>query len=123
MTIQELYEKIGGSYESAKKILPTDKMLAKFVQRFLTDKSAEKLLTAHESGDETGMFEGSHALKGVCANLGLNQLSQLASEISEEYRPGNPKTMSPDELERRFADLKALYETTISGIQEFAAGQ
>ncbi len=123
MTIQELYEKIGGSYESAKKILPTDKMLAKFVQRFLSDKSAEKLLAAHNSGDETGMFEGSHALKGVCANLGLNQLSKLASEISEEYRPGNPKTMSPDELERHFTDLKALYETTISGIQEFAAGQ
>lgn len=123
MTIQELYEKIGGSYDSAKKILPTDKMLAKFVQRFLTDKSAEKLLAAHESGDETGMFEGSHALKGVCANLGLNQLSKLASEISEEYRPGNAKTMSPDELERHFADLKALYQTTISGIQEFAAEQ
>ena len=123
MTIQELYEKIGGSYESAKKILPTDKMLAKFVQRFLSDKSAEKLLAAHDSGDETGMFEGSHALKGVCANLGLNQLSKLASEISEEYRPGNAKTMSADELERHFTDLKALYETTIAGIQEFAAGQ
>ena len=123
MTIQELYEKIGGSYESAKKILPTDKMLAKFVQRFLTDKSAENLLAAHESGDETGMFEGSHALKGVCANLGLNQLSKLASEISEEYRPGNAKTMTLDELESRFTDLKALYDKTISGIQEFAAGQ
>ena len=123
MTIQELYEKIGGSYESAKKILPTDKMLAKFVQRFLTDKSAEKLLAAYESGDETGMFEGSHALKGVCANLGMLELSRLASEISEEYRPGTPKTMSPDELERHFTDLKALYETTVSGIQEFAAGQ
>ena len=123
MTIPELYEKIGGSYESAKKILPMDKMIAKFVQRFLTDKSAEKLFAAHESGDETGMFEGSHALKGVCANLGLNELSKLASEISEEYRPGNAKTMTPDEIEARFADLKALYDKTIAGIQEFAAGQ
>ncbi|MBQ9493476.1 MAG: Hpt domain-containing protein [Oscillibacter sp.] len=123
MTIQELYENIGGSYESAKKILPSDKMIAKFVQRFLTDKSCERLFAARESGDETGMFEGSHAMKGVCANLGLNELSRIASEISEEYRPGNAKTLSEDEISQRFADLKALYERTVAGIQEFAAGQ
>ena len=123
MTIPELYEKIGGSYESAKKILPTDKMIAKFVQRFLADKSAGKLFAAHENGDETGMFEGSHALKGVCANLGMNELSRLASEISEEYRPGNAKTMSPEQVEQHFADLKTLYDKTIAGIQEFAAQQ
>ena len=26
MTLQEMYEKVGGSYDSAKKILPMDKM-------------------------------------------------------------------------------------------------
>ena len=123
MTIQEMYEKVGGSYESAKKILPTDKMLAKFVQKFLADKSCEKLFAAHEAGDATGMFEGSHALKGVCANLGFNELSKMASEISEEYRPGNPRTMSDEEVDRRFTELKALYDRTIAGIQEFAAAQ
>ena len=123
MTIQEMYEKVGGSYESAKKILPMDKMIAKFVQKFLTDKSYEKLSAAHDAGDATGMFEGSHALKGVCANLGFNDLSKMASEISEEYRPGNARTMSDEELDSRFTDLKALYDRTIAGIQEFAAGQ
>ena len=121
MTIQELYEKIGGSYESAKKILPSDRMIGKFVQKFLTEGSCEKLLAAHEAGDETGMFEASHALKGVCANLGFNDLSKMASEISEEYRPTNQKTMSPDEVNQRFAELKELYERTIAGIKEFAA--
>ena len=123
MTIQEMYEKVGGSYESAKKILPMDKMIAKFVQKFLTDKSYEKLSAAHEAGDAAGMFEGSHALKGVCANLGFNELSKMASEISEEYRPGNARTMSDEEVDRRFEALKALYDKTIAGIQEFAAAQ
>ena len=123
MTIQEMYEKVGGSYESAKKILPMDKMIAKFVQKFLTDKSYEKLSAAHEAGDAAGMFEGSHALKGVCANLGFNELSKMASEISEEYRPGNARTMSDEEVDRRFTELKALYDKTIAGIQEFAAAQ
>lgn len=123
MTTQELYEKIGGSYESAKKTLPTDKFITRFVQRFLTDKSAEKLFAAHEAGDETGMFEGSHALKGVCANLGFDELSRMASEISEEYRPGHARAMSDEEVNQRFEALKALYDRTISGIQEFAAEQ
>ena len=123
MTIQEMYEKVGGSYESVKKILPMDKMIAKFAQRFLTDKSYEKLSAAHEAGDPTGMFEGSHALKGVCANLGFNDLSKIASEISEEYRPGNARTMSDEEVNKRFEELKALYDRTIAGIQEFAAAQ
>ena len=57
MTIQELYEKIGGSYESAKKILPTDKMLGKFVQKFLTDKSCEKLMTAAAADDAASETE------------------------------------------------------------------
>ena len=121
MTIQEMYEKVGGNYDSAKKILQMDKLISKFVQKFLTDKSCEKLMTAHEAGDETGMFEGSHALKGVCANLGFDNLSKMASEISEEYRPGNARTMSDEEVDKRFVELKALYDRTIAGIQEFAA--
>jgi HPt (histidine-containing phosphotransfer) domain-containing protein len=123
MTVQELYAQIGASYDSAKKILPSDRLIGKFVQRFLTDQSCGKLLTAHENGDVTGMFEGAHALKGVCANLGFNELSRMASDLSEEYRPGNTPAMSPEEVEQRFAELKALYDRTISGIQEFAAGQ
>jgi HPt (histidine-containing phosphotransfer) domain-containing protein len=123
MTIQEMYEKVGGSYASAKKILPSDKLIGKFVQRFLTDKSYEKLSAACGAGDATGIFEGSHALKGVCANLGFDELSGMASEISEEYRPGHARAMSDEEVKARFAALTELYERTISGIQEFAAGQ
>lgn len=123
MTIQELYTNIGGSYDSVKKILPSDKLIGKFVQRFLSEESCKKLFAAYEAGDETGMFEASHALKGVCANLGMDELSRRASEISEEYRPTNQKTMTPEEVSQRFAALKELYDRTIAGIQEFAAQQ
>ena len=46
MTVQELYESIGGSYDSAKRILPMDQLIAKFVVRFLDDKSFEKIEAA-----------------------------------------------------------------------------
>ena len=123
MTTQELYENIGGSYDSAKRILQLDRMIGRFILKFLDEKSCTKLLAARESNDTQGMFEAAHAMKGVCANLGLDSLSHMASDIAEEYRPGHTPVMSPEELDRRFAELKEQYERTIAGIQQFKAEQ
>jgi len=123
MTVQELYANIGGSYENARRILPMDKMIAKFIVRFLDDKSFEKLMTAHESGDGAGMFEGAHALKGVCGNLGLTSLSEAASAVAEEFRPGKARTMDDAALSAHLAALKETYEKTVEGIRAFAAEQ
>lgn len=123
MTVQELYERVGGDYEAAKRILPMDKLIGKFAVKFLDDKSFEKLAAGWESKDPAGVFDGAHAIKGVCANLGLTQLSAQASALAEEFRPGNPRTMDDDEVSRRVDELKALYERTIEGIRAFAAEQ
>lgn len=123
MTIPELYERIGGSYESAKRILPMDKLIGKFVLKFLDDKSCDRLLSGWEAKDAASVFEGAHAIKGVCANLGLNTLSEKASEIAEEFRPGNPRKLSDAEVDERVSELRALYNTTIEGIRAFAAEQ
>ena len=123
MTVQELYDSIGGSYDSAKRILQMDKLIGKFILKFLDDKSCEKLLTAWDAKDAAAMFEGAHALKGVGANLGLNDLSAQASELAEEFRPGNARKLSDDEVTERIAALRAAYDKTIAGIQAFAAEQ
>ena len=123
MTVQELYTNIGGSYESAKKILPMDKLIAKFILKFLTDQSCGKLLAAGEARDAAGIFEGAHALKGVCANLGLDSLSAAASEVAEAYRPGKGAAMEDAELDRRLAEIKTQYDAAIAGIRQFEADQ
>ena len=122
MTVQELYERIGGSYDSAKKILPMDKLIGKFVVKFLDDKSCDKLLSSWQKRDVTGVFEGAHALKGVCGNLGLNQLSSAASEIAEEFRPGHARALSDADVQKRLDALKSAYDSAIEGIRAFAAG-
>ena len=123
MTVQELYESIGGSYDSARRILPMDQLIAKFVVKFLDDKSFEKIETASQTGDGSGIFEGAHAMKGVCANLGLDSLSQAASELAEEFRPGNTRTMDDAAVAAKVAELKVLYDRTMEGIQKFSDGQ
>ena len=123
MTVQELYESIGGNYDSAKRILPMDQLIAKFVVKFLDDKSFEKIEAAAQTGDGSGIFEGAHAMKGVCANLGLDSLSQAASVLAEEFRPGHDRTMDDAEVQTKIAELKVRYEQTMEGIRQFSAGQ
>ena len=121
MTVQELYESIGASYDSAKRILQMDKLIGKFVLKFLDDKSCEKLMSGWAAKDAAAVFEGAHAMKGVCANLGLNHLSEQASAVAEEFRPGNARTMDDDAVTALLAALRADYDKTIAGIRAFAA--
>lgn len=123
MTVQELYEQIGGSYDDAKRVLPMDKLIAKFVIKFLDDKSAEQLFSAWDARDETAFFEGAHALKGVCGNIGLTALSASASALAEEFRPGKARTMDDAEVQRRVDELRAGYDRATEGIRTFAAEQ
>ncbi len=121
MTVQELYERIGGNYESAKRILPMDKLIAKFIVKFLDDGSAPALFAAWDARDAAKTFEGAHALKGVCGNLGLDALSAQASAICEELRPGAARTMDDAALAARVDALRADYKRAAEGIRAFAA--
>ena len=123
MTVQELYEQIGGSYDDAKRILPMDKLIAKFVVKFLDDKSAERLFSAWDARDAAAFFEGAHAMKGVCANIGLTELSAAASVLADEFRPGKERSMDDAEVQRRIDELRAGYDRATQGIRAFAAEQ
>lgn len=123
MTVQELYEQIGGSYDDAKRTLPMDKLIAKFVVKFADDKSAERLFSAWDARDAEALFEGAHAMKGVCGNIGLTALSGLASALAEEFRPGSARAMDDAEVQRRIDELHANYDRAVEGIRAFAAEQ
>ena len=123
MTIQELYQNIGGSYDSAKKILQMDRLIGKFILKFLDDKSCDRLMAGWENRDNAAIFEGAHALKGVCANLGLDSLSQKASDIAEEYRGGKAPSLSEAEWESRMSAIRQQHEETITGIRAYADAQ
>ena len=121
MTLQELYEQIGGSYEQATKVLRIDKLIDKHIRKFTKNGVVDNLLKASEDLDPSQMFETAHAVKGVCGNLGITGLYDLASELSDEFRPGNERTMTDDEVRAKVEEIKALYEKTAAGIAEYEA--
>ena len=119
MTLQELYQEIGGDYDQAMKVLRMEKLLDKHIRRFSANGVVEALLEAGKNMDPTEMFEKAHAMKGVCGNLGLVSMAELASSIAEEFRPGNPRTMTDDELKGKLQSISDLYLRTTAGIKRY----
>ncbi len=116
MTLRELYQNIDGDYEQALRVLRMDKLIDKHIRKLTQNGVVESLLAAGETMDRTQLFETAHAVKGVCANLGLTKLSAAASEITENYRPGNEPRYSDAEIREKLDALSALYAQTAAGI-------
>ena len=122
MTIQELYAKIGGNYEQAQKIMKMDKLIDRYVRKLATSGTYEKLSEAGKTMDPTMLFEIAHAMKGVCANLGLDDIAHAAGVITEEFRPGAARKMTDAEVREKLAALSEMYQRAVRGIEEYVAG-
>ncbi|MBQ9543823.1 MAG: Hpt domain-containing protein [Clostridia bacterium] len=119
MTLSELYCAIDGDYSQALRILRVDKLIDKHIRRLPTNTLFSSLSEAGRAMDASSIFENAHALKGVCSNLGLVKLAGLASQVCDEFRPGNPRTMTDEEVAARLKDIDALYRKACEGIGEY----
>ncbi len=122
MTLKELYANIGGDYDQALRVMRVEKLVDKHIRKLSKNGVVESLLKAGETMDPAALFETSHAVKGVCANLGLVSLSEAASEISEEYRPGNVRKFSDAEVKEKLQALEEQYRRTLEGISLYEEG-
>ena len=95
MTIEELYIKLGGDYKKVCSRLPGRRFIERFLERYLTDDSAEALLAALKTGDARESYRLALALKGVAGNLGFEDLEKTVARLAGFLRAG---TMTPDAL-------------------------
>ena len=121
MTLQELYGSIGENYEQALRVLRVEKLVDKHIRKLTKNGLIESLLAAGETMEPGPLFEAAHAAKGNCGNLGLTRLSAAASEIAEEFRPGNARKMTDDEVRERLREIGALYTQTAENIHRYEA--
>jgi HPt (histidine-containing phosphotransfer) domain-containing protein len=121
MTLRELYDQVGGSYDEALSRLQTEKLVGRFVVRFLDDPSCQNLFDTWERGDEKAAFEAAHAAKGVCANLSLTTLAATASAITEALRPGNESLRATTDVDSLVTELRGAYARTMELISSYAA--
>lgn len=123
MTLEELYALIGGNYDQAMKVMRKEKLLDRYIRKLIDNEVCTALMASGEQMDDTGLYENAHALKGVCANLGLDDLAAAASEITEEFRPGNERRLSDEDVKQKLQALDASYKKTIEGVQQYVDAQ
>ena len=118
MELKEVYEKIGGDYDDVVRRLMGEKLVRKFLLKFLDDKSYADLERTLSEGDYKEAFRAAHTLKGVCQNLSLTSLYQVSSQLTEELR--NEDTAVPDNpnISDYMSKVTAEYHKTIEVIQE-----
>lgn len=114
MTLQECYAAMEGDYQDALGRLRSDRLVQKFVLKFLADGSYDLLTQSMEEKNYAEAFRAAHTIKGVCQNLGLTKLLNSSSELAEALRNGFTPAALP--LTER---VKADYRQTMAAIQAF----
>ena len=117
MTLQECYAAMGGDYEEVMGRLRSERMVQKFVLKFLADGSYDLLLTSAAAENWQEAFRAAHTIKGVAQNLSFTALYQSASALSEALRGG----FSP-EAPALAAQVDADYAKTASAIRAYQEG-
>ena len=117
MTIEELYLKLGGDYKKVCGRLPGRRFVERFLERYLTDDSAEALLAALKDGDARESYRLALALKGVAGNLGFEDLEKTVARLAAFLREG---TVTPDAI-RLAETIKGQHQAAVKAIRLYLA--
>ncbi len=112
MTLQECYQAIEGDYTDVISRLRSDRLVQKFVLKFLDDPSFDLLCRSVEEKNYEEAFRAAHTIKGVCQNLGFTRLLESSSHLTEALRSGWSEE-APGLFEQTAAD----YKQTAAAIQ------
>ena len=120
MTVQELYEKIGGSYETVKSQMLKDDLIHRFVLKFLNDKSYSYLADAVNSQNYEEAFKAAHTLKGVTLNLSFKKLSNSVCGLTEFLRNKNNEQVDKPACDELMKLVTIDYNEVVNAINAYA---
>lgn len=115
MTIRECYGELGLDFDAVLSRLVNEKLVQKFALKFLDDPSFQNLKDALDSKDVETAFRAAHTLKGVCLNLGFDNLYPSRKDLTELLRAG-----SMDGYEDLFAEVEKEYNRTCEALRKVA---
>ena len=118
MTLQECYAAMGADYNGVLGRLRSERLVQKFVLKFLADGSYDLLCRSMQEGNHDEAFRAAHTIKGMCQNLSFTTLGHSSGELTEALR--NDGTIAS--AAALFAQVQADYERTSSAIRDFQAG-
>ena len=121
MQLTECYKAFGGNYQDVRERLQSDALIQRFVIKFLSDNSYERLCNAMKENDYDEAFRAVHTLKGVSQNLSFDRLSASSSLLTELLRERKTVPVDKTLCEQFFAQITADYRTVIEAIHKLDA--
>lgn len=113
-------ENAGADVDTAiKRFMGNEALYIKFLTKFEKDESFADIekYVAEKNAEE--IFKAAHTLKGVAANLGLDQIAKNASDVVEIFRgKAQFDDADTDRLDGIMENLRSTYQTLIQIIHE-----
>lgn len=116
MTLKEFYDKVGGNYADVIKRLGNESVAERFALKFLNDTTFENLENNIKEKSAKSAFLAAHTLKGVCINLGFDDLYKVAYELTEMLRDKDDN-YDFDECKVLFKDARHKYDIVTNAIK------
>ncbi len=113
MTVRECYEQMGADFDNVLGRLGSEQMVQRFALKFLNDTSFQSLEETLKNKDVEQAFRAAHTLKGVCLNLGFDNLFTVSSELTEKLR-----AKELDGTDVMFEKVKEQYNITVSALKQ-----
>lgn len=115
ISLQQVYESIGADYKGVLERLPSEDLVRRFALKFLDDQSFAQLQQALQARDAEAAFRAAHTLKGVCQNLGFENLYRPTFALTEALRP---RAITAD-AETLLPEVEKEYQKTVEALKGF----
>lgn len=116
MSLKECYKSLEGDYDDVVGRLRSERLVQKFVLKFLNDGSYDLLCRSLEAEDYKEAFRASHTIKGVCQNLSFTKLYRSSHDLTEALRDGWTPQAAP-----LVEQVKKDYEQAVTAIRQLQA--
>lgn len=109
MDLYQFYREIGADYQSVLNRIPREELILKFLYKIREEKSFAALHQAVKEKNYKDAFAAAHTIKGICLNLGLDPLSEIAAEMSDYLRDWERADIDADKVEAGYDQLMEIY--------------
>lgn len=114
MTLKDCYMQMGADYEETVQRLRSESLIQRIILKFPQYPSYQELCQALADGNIEVAFRAAHTLKGVCQNLGFNNLYEPSAELTERLRP-----LQETETDDLMQKVTEEYNRTVKAIEDF----
>ena len=101
-----------------KRFMGNETLYMKFIMKFLDDKNFAGVKENLGKKDYEAAYVSAHTLKGVTANLGLDPVYKVVSQISDMLKGKSPEEVDHEKLEELSGQLEVEYSRFIRILEE-----